>query len=403
MAWIFSMCVHGPDAAAADRLVEHFDGLQWTRSDGVATRCDVQRLGLRGCWIVPSGLSRAGLVSEACGREFAEAAEHLYRRLETAPEFALALVGVEVDDERDDVEIRTICAADDEAWRGAVAPEALWREAGQPGAFEPFAAGYRWRPYEPIDARVFKAPVGSHCLVPGTRVVDRPGWYQVFAETPGLSGNEVVISELDEGVDVGACFDRVTSEFAARQTPFKWCVGPTTRPADMPQRLVERGFSHWGMRGMFWRLDAALPELADGVSVERVGVEDLDVVTATMCAAWSMGPGDGEVWRARYRWGFEHPGDRYRYYLARLNGRPVGTAATLVAGGLGYLLGGAVDPAVRGRGVYRMLVRARLAELHSGGIRLAVTHAREATSAPILERLGFETAYRRQCYCWPAS
>jgi hypothetical protein len=28
---------------------------------------------------------------------------------------------------------------------------------------------------------------------------------------------------------------------------------------------------------------------------------------------------------------------------------------------------------------------------------LAVTHARDATSAPILERLGFETLYRYEC------
>jgi hypothetical protein len=36
----------------------------------------------------------------------------------------------------------------------------------------------------------------------------------------------------------------------------------------------------------------------------------------------------------------------------------------------------------------------RLAYLASRGIAIATTHAREATSAPILERLGFRTAFR---------
>jgi GNAT superfamily N-acetyltransferase len=58
-----------------------------------------------------------------------------------------------------------------------------------------------------------------------------------------------------------------------------------------------------------------------------------------------------------------------------------------------YLIGGVVLPELRGRGVYRALVRARL-EAVRGRLSLATTHAREATSAPILERLGFRTAFR---------
>jgi FMN phosphatase YigB (HAD superfamily) len=49
------------------------------------------------------------------------------------------------------------------------------------------------------------------------------------------------------------------------------------------------------------------------------------------------------------------------------------------------------------RGVYRALV-ARLAFLRERGIAYAVTNAREATSAPMLEHLGFETLFRGACY-----
>lgn len=65
--------------------------------------------------------------------------------------------------------------------------------------------------------------------------------------------------------------------------------------------------------------------------------------------------------------------------------------------GFGYLVGGLVAPEVRGRGIYRALVAARLAFLRERGMPLAITHARDATSAPMLEHLGFGTVYRYQC------
>jgi len=52
----------------------------------------------------------------------------------------------------------------------------------------------------------------------------------------------------------------------------------------------------------------------------------------------------------------------------------------------------------RGRGLYRALVQARLAHARARGITLATSHAHEATSAPILETLGFETVCRFPMY-----
>lgn len=56
-----------------------------------------------------------------------------------------------------------------------------------------------------------------------------------------------------------------------------------------------------------------------------------------------------------------------------------------------YMMGGVVLPAFRGRGLYRALVDARLALARQRGIELATSLAKSDTSAPILERMGFET------------
>ncbi|HZI05184.1 MAG TPA: GNAT family N-acetyltransferase, partial [Archangium sp.] len=57
-------------------------------------------------------------------------------------------------------------------------------------------------------------------------------------------------------------------------------------------------------------------------------------------------------------------------------------------------LGGVVLPAFRGRGLYRALVTARLRYAAEREIPFATSHARANTSAPLLERLGFETLCR---------
>ena len=76
----------------------------------------------------------------------------------------------------------------------------------------------------------------------------------------------------------------------------------------------------------------------------------------------------------------------------------LGAGSILLREDYGYLVGTAVVERARGRGVYRALVGARLAFLHQRGIEYAVTHARESTSAPMLEHLGFETLFRGRCY-----
>jgi GNAT superfamily N-acetyltransferase len=81
-------------------------------------------------------------------------------------------------------------------------------------------------------------------------------------------------------------------------------------------------------------------------------------------------------------------------FLARWDGEPAAIASYVTFPRSAYLLGGFVLPRFRGRGLYRALIQARLADACARGIALATSHAREATSAPILERLGFATICR---------
>ena len=83
----------------------------------------------------------------------------------------------------------------------------------------------------------------------------------------------------------------------------------------------------------------------------------------------------------------EHPSERT--FVALADGEVVGQAAVIFGAHAGFLVGGSTREEMRGRGVYRALVRARWeAAVERGTPALTVKAGR--MSHPILERLGFQ-------------
>jgi hypothetical protein len=70
----------------------------------------------------------------------------LYQRLQSAPPFRYALVGVEVDEFRTYREL--ISEAIAPSFPGLVLAETVWRSLGASPLFRPFSPGYVWLPYE---------------------------------------------------------------------------------------------------------------------------------------------------------------------------------------------------------------------------------------------------------------
>lgn len=92
-----------------------------------------------------------------------------------------------------------------------------------------------------------------------------------------------------------------------------------------------------------------------------------------------------------------------RAYLAFIDGRPVGAAASFYHQGVVELGSDAVLPAMRRRGVHRTLVAARLADAHAAGCDLAMAiTAPGSDSQRNFQRLGFELAYHRLVVIQPA-
>jgi hypothetical protein len=236
------------------------------------------------------------------------------------------------------------------------------------------------------------APVGSTLEWPDARVVERDDWYQIITPSSRSAiGNEVLVSRITGDVD--AVIDRTCAEYAAAGVPFKWFVGPQTTPADIGARLEARGFRGVPIRGMAIEPSAWTAESPSDVSVELVTLESLEEYRACFTEGWGVPMPDRDAWQSTHERALAS--GRFEIFIARIDGVAVGTAGSVLRDRCVYLVGGNVIPAYRRRGVYRAMLATRLARAR---VPLAVTHAREETSAPILEGLGFESMFSATIY-----
>lgn len=230
---------------------------------------------------------------------------------------------------------------------------------------------------------VIVTPRRAFPRLPDLRVIERPGWLQIV--TPSITNgslNEVIYSALDEA-SADAAIDAAIAIYRELGLKFRWNVGPGSAPGDLGARLTARGLTEsWG-RGM------AVATAASTAEAELVDATTLADYTHVMATGWN---GDATALGAMHRHVLAE--GVHRLFVVRVDGVPAAAASYVPFARSAFLMNGVVLPAYRGRGLYRRLVEARLAHAHARGLAVAATHARESTSAPILEKLGFETVCR---------
>ena len=236
-----------------------------------------------------------------------------------------------------------------------------------------------------------EAPGRAFVPMPDLEVVERPGWLQLIAPRFRDGGLNGVWRSILADDDADAVIAATIATYAARDLRFRWVVAPDSRPLDLAERLTRHGLQGEPGRGMACATASpaiTAATIADGITIERVDLDSVTIFDHVMGAGWEIDPAPFAHY---HRALLTDPDRASSLYLARWQGEPAATAAQMRIGRSTYLIGGVVLPAFRGHGLYRALVVTRLREAAAAGLALAVTHARVATSAPILERLGFST------------
>jgi GNAT superfamily N-acetyltransferase len=201
----------------------------------------------------------------------------------------------------------------------------------------------------------------------------------------------IVYSDFDLA-DAASVIEREIAHFSARGSDFEWKVFAHDRPTNLHEILARHGFLVGEVEETLV-LDLAqcppgLLEPPPGVDVRRVTSLDLLADART-------------VWEVVFEMSFaftadeiadalDRGDDRTAAFVAYADGAPVSAGRCTFADGseFGGLWAGATLPAHRGRGYYRAVVAARVAEAARRGRRYLTTDAR-ATSRPILLRQGF--------------
>ncbi len=169
-----------------------------------------------------------------------------------------------------------------------------------------------------------------------------------------------------------------------------WVIGPGSRPFDLKQRLVARGFAvrmEWeGL--VLENLSIPITHTPD-LTIESLSWDNA-YAFAVALAGGTNTPYYTELLSQAHRFLTRSP-QEVQIFLARMAKEVAGYAVLrLEANGVAYLRNALTVPAFRHRGVYLSLVTHRLMVAQAASCTAAVLQAQTRTSAPILIKRGFK-------------
>lgn len=238
---------------------------------------------------------------------------------------------------------------------------------------------------------------------------DGPDLKWVYTGRPML--NRVVSARL-EAAGADARIAEVKERFTAWGASVTWLTGPSTRPADLRERLQERGFTSQGdWIGM--SLDLNGPALATldsrrGVPSVPPGLVVREVVDGATARPWLQTISAGFRLPPAARETFlglptpSEPDAPWRRYVGFVAGRPVSTATLFTGGGIAGVYLVATVPGARGQGLGGALTRHALAVARAAGHELAVLQATPA-GQDLYRKIGFRPCCAIGVYRWAPS
>lgn len=229
---------------------------------------------------------------------------------------------------------------------------------------------------------------------------------------PGVLGRESPVShptanlvgcaDLDDARADGT-IRTVHDRFSAKKKSFGWMTSPSSRPSDLPRRLLDSGLIKAGELAGMVLTDLAIPIRANPqVEVRVASVEEQRRAIPMTAAAYDL-PLDVAEWFAEALIGAAGRlhSVMYHAFLPDRSGPVAFGNLVFVPETSIVVLGGAATVSdLRGRGIYTSLVARRLADARRAGADAAVIQAVRGTSAPVCANLGFQDILPLDFYAW---
>ncbi len=196
----------------------------------------------------------------------------------------------------------------------------------------------------------------------------------------------------------------VIDYFGARQLPKTIFVSPACTPADLPARLLARGFVRQGAGEAWMALydlpGVQVPDSFSNVDVGQITPEEVLTVAEIFMAAFEM-PADLAPYMAQVM----APSvglDTAHHYIARIDGQPVGTCSLLRHEDVAILGSAGVLPAHRRSGVITSLTIRAILDARERGVETMMLQTEAGAPLERLLRIsGFKKVFTRTCYTLP--
>jgi GNAT superfamily N-acetyltransferase len=194
-------------------------------------------------------------------------------------------------------------------------------------------------------------------------------------------------------------FDHLEHFYRSRKEPVRVEACPLADPSFIEQ-FGKRGYRVTEFTNvMTLPLDASSdedsrPEPPAGMSIEKIGREQIDLWTLTVTQGFSEDfPVAEEILEVMKMFALSPSAE---CYLARIDGKVAGGGTLAIRNGVAGLFGASTLPAFRNRGVQTALLHARLSRARGAGCDLAACLARPgSTSQRNIVRRGFFVLYTR--------
>jgi hypothetical protein len=246
-----------------------------------------------------------------------------------------------------------------------------------------------------------------HCIealssvMPGVHTILRDNLVLNYSKGyPALDINRAfLLRETSERID--DLIDEVIAYFKERDLPATIMVSPACTPADLPGRLLSRGFVRQEPDECWLVMEhiqaRKVPRTDPKVVVKPVQKEDAGLFAETMVAAYDMTPDWVPMLEKVLEPSIGHP--NIDHYLAFIDQKPAATMTTMQYKDYVVVGSGGVLPQHRGSTLLFNVSVIALAQAREKG---ADTILGQTTVGPMFERFlrisGFKQAFKRQGY-----
>ncbi len=197
-----------------------------------------------------------------------------------------------------------------------------------------------------------------------------------------------------------AAIDERIAACRRRHVPMLWWTGPSSRPDDLEDRLLDRDFFLEPAHGMAMELGDYMPGNGErgtgsgerGTEITIEPVRDrvtLETWTRVLCHAFGAPDAFGAAFaELAIVIGLDWTSP-FRHYLARLNGEPAATCSLFFGAGVAGIYDVSTIPERRKRGLGRLVTHYALQHAREAGCRMAILHS-SSHGRNMYRSLGFE-------------